>query len=199
MGISEVLLIASLAATAAGGVTSAMGAKQSASAQANSAKYNAEIDTQNAAQALQNANFSIAAGEAQTGIQGQQNRAQMGAIKSQEAASGVDINSGSAADVQQSAREIGQENALTIRSNAVKEAYGYGVQAQGFKEEAQLGTAQAGYAEQAGNIGVASSLLGATSNASTNYLRYLQAGGFGSPSGASGEDFSFQDPLNFGT
>lgn len=182
MGISEILLAVSLASAVGEGVSGAIGAKQQANAQAQSSKYNAAIDAQNATIALQNANWTEQAGEAQAGIQGEQNRATMGAIKVGQAASGVDVNTGSAADVQESAREIGALDALTIRSNATKQAYGYDVQAQQFKEEQQLGVAQAGYAEQAGNINMASSLIGGVSNASTNYLRYLQVNqGLGTP------------------
>lgn len=53
-------------------------------------------------------------------------------ISSQRAAlasQGVDVNSGSAADVQASSAYLGELDAVTIRNNAAREAWGYKVQA----------------------------------------------------------------------
>lgn len=61
----------------------------------------------------------------------------MGAIKAAEAAGNVDVNSGSAVDVQSSAAALGELNAITIRGNAAKEAYGYETQSTSFENQAQ--------------------------------------------------------------
>jgi hypothetical protein len=54
------------------------------------------------------------------------------------AAGGVDINSGSSEDVQQSTEKIGELDAMTIRNNAAREAWGYNVEANQYSQKAEL-------------------------------------------------------------
>ena len=49
----------------------------------------------------------------------------------------VDVNKGSALDVQADAAYLGELDALTIRNNAAKEAYGYSVQAEDLRQRGQ--------------------------------------------------------------
>ncbi len=49
----------------------------------------------------------------------------IGAQRAKQGASGVDVNSGSAVDVQADTAVIGEQDALTIKSNAMREALGY--------------------------------------------------------------------------
>jgi hypothetical protein len=53
----------------------------------------------------------------------------VGRTKAAQAASGIDVNSGSAVSVQASERMLGMLDALTIRSNAARAAYGYQAEA----------------------------------------------------------------------
>ena len=69
------------------------------------------------------------------------------------AAQGVDVNRGSALDVQADAAYLGELDALTIRHNAAKEAWGYGVQAQDFRTKGRI-------AQREGQFGAFSTLLG---------------------------------------
>ncbi len=64
-------------------------------------------------------------------------RGQVGAIEASQAASNITVGSGSAVDVRSSAAEMGELDALTIRSNAEKQAYGYQTQAAAFTGEQQ--------------------------------------------------------------
>lgn len=52
-----------------------------------------------------------------------------------QAASGVDINSGSAASVRSSTKMMGELDALTIKNNAWREAWGYQVESNNQKEQ----------------------------------------------------------------
>jgi hypothetical protein len=54
------------------------------------------------------------------------------------AASGVDINSGSAADVQANTATIGALDEATIRNNAAREAFGYTTQATDYLTRARF-------------------------------------------------------------
>lgn len=86
------------------------------------------------------------------------------------AASNVDVGFGSAVDVQGDAAYLGELDALTIRNNAAREAWGFKVQAADLRTRAtidrQAGVAQAtagGIASHTANINAASTLIGAGS------------------------------------
>lgn len=167
------------AASAVGGVVGAVGAYQQSQAASNAAKYNAQVSTQNATLAQRNASISAQSGEAQVGMQQQKTRATLGAIKANQAASGLDVNSGSAVDVRSSASELGELDALTVRSNAMREAFGYRTQSTNYKAQSTLDQYQAENADTAGIIGAGSTFLGGVSSAASNYAKYQMAGGFG--------------------
>lgn len=170
--------MASLGATALGGVSGAYGAISSANAQAGAANYNASIAAQNAELAKKNEEIASQSGMAQEAIQQQKTRAYVGELKTQQAASGVDVNSGSAVDVRSSAAELGELDALTVRSNATREAFSYGQQAESLKAESALDKFEASNASTAGGINAASTILGSAGNAVDNYYKYKLQGGF---------------------
>ena len=161
------------AASALGGVVQAFGSIQQGQAQSQAAAYNAQVAQQNAQIQQQNATWAAQSGEEQAAAQEQRTRAQVGAIKAAEAADNIDVNSGSAVDVRSSAAELGELSALNIRSNAAKQAYGYETQSWNAQAQANLDQANAAYAQQAGEIGAASDLLGGASDASTSWANYL--------------------------
>ena len=113
--------IASIVSLAGTGI-SALGQMQQGKAASAAAKYNATMATQNA-------NLAGQVGEQNVANEQMKTRAQAGAIMANEAAKGVDVNSGSAVGVHSSAAALGELNALTIRSQAAQQAYGYQSQA----------------------------------------------------------------------
>lgn len=129
---------------------SAIGAISQGQQQAKAAEYQAQVAKNNETIAYQNANYAAAAGETQSYNQGLKERAQSGAIRAAIAGAGVNVNTGSAADVQVSQAELGQQDVEQVRQNAALQAYGYKTQATGFGAQANLDTAQAGYDEEAG-------------------------------------------------
>ncbi len=164
-----------LSAVSAG--VGALGQLQSARAASNSANYNAQVAANNAKLQTQNAALAGAEGEANAGNAAMRTRAEVGSIKTAQAASGVDVNSGSAVDVRSSASELGELNALTIRSNAAKQAYGFQTAATSDTAQSQLDKAQASYASEAGDIGAANTFLGGESNAALNYAKFRSSNG----------------------
>lgn len=172
------LAYAGLGLSALGGVTGAVGAVQQGQAQASAAEYNAQLSNRNAAVAKENANIAGQAGSEQAYIQSQKTRAEVGSIKASQAASGIDVNSGSALDVRTSARELGELDALTVRSNATKEAYGYVNQAANFKSQANLDEFEAKNDKTASYISGASTLLGAAASGADQFYKYQLQGGF---------------------
>ena len=117
-----------LGAQGIGTLMGAMGALQTGSATAAADKYNAAIATLNSGIAKQNATWAANAGDVQAGISSEAGRVNLGSMKANMGASGVDINSGSHVDVLASQAAKNQFDAMTIRSNAARAAYGYEVQ-----------------------------------------------------------------------
>lgn len=158
-----------------GAVGSGIGQMMQGQAQAKSDKYNAQIAANNEQQAENNATRAGQAGEQQAAMSEMKTRATVGAIAANQGAAGIDINKGSAVDVRSSATENGELDALTIRSNAAQEAYGYKVQGANFQAQSQLDTSKAGYDANAGYIGAGSTLLsqgGETALKLNNYNQY---------------------------
>jgi hypothetical protein len=81
----------------------------------------------------------------------------IGSQRTSLAAQNVDVNKGSSLDVQADAAYLGELDALTIRNNAAKEAYGYTVQAQDLRQRGK-------YAKQEGEMGAINTIVGAGSS-----------------------------------
>lgn len=75
-----------------------------------------------------------------------------GAQRSAAAANGVDVTSGSAAQLQDDTRQAGTQDEMTIRNNAWREAWGYKVQATNYGNQGAMSYA-------AGQRGATNSLL----------------------------------------
>ena len=178
-GASTIGTIASYAALA-GAAASTIGSIQQGQSAANSAKYNSEIAANNETIANQNANYASAVGEQQAANQEQKNRSKLGAVIANQAASGIDVNSGSATDVQQSTAEVGQLDAMTIRANAAKQAYGYKVDAASSAAQSQLDKYQAKNDSTAGYVNAATVLGSNVAKGNSNGLfgNYASSKGF---------------------
>lgn len=168
----------SIGSSLVGGGLQAEGQLQSAKAESATAEYNSQVAAQNAQIAGENVNLVGASGTAQVEQQELKNKATYGALVAAQGASGVDVNTGSAKQVQLSQKEVGQLDAMTIQSQAARQAFGYQTQETGFKAESILGKSEAQYAKDAGDIAAGSTLLGSFSSAGINYGKYLASGGF---------------------
>jgi hypothetical protein len=81
----------------------------------------------------------------------------IGAQRTSLATQNVDVNAGSSLDVQADAAYLGELDALTIRSNAAKEAYGFKVQAEDYRLRGK-------YAKQEGDMRAVQSIIGGGSS-----------------------------------
>lgn len=186
-GISEsALAYASIAATVAGAAVSTYGAVQNARAQSQAAAYQAQVAQNNATEAQQNARYAIQAGETSAETQGLKNKEELGAVVASEAANNVDVNSGSALDVQVGQRETGLEDVDQIRSNALLNAYGYQTQATSFTAQSTLDTSTAANDTSQIPVLAGSDLLSGAAAGGNAYTRALQVGAIGSSGGVSG-------------
>ncbi len=145
------LVIASSVLGAVGSIQEGQAANQQANFQANIAKNNADLASRKADEAREFGKVSERKNQiAVLQLLGQQRAAA--------AANGVDVNVGSAADLQADTVAFGRLDDLTIRNNAEREALGFEAQGTNFLLEEQAFKASGQAAVTAGFIGAASSL-----------------------------------------
>jgi len=149
----------------------AKGAQDSGKAQRAAAESGADLADYNAKVADLQAQDAVARGaDAESRFRSQVK----GAIGNQRAgfaAGNIDVGFGSSVDVQADAAFLGELDALQIRTNAQREAWGFKVQATDLRKRAEIarkegvylekaGEASAAGARSAGNWGAASALVG---------------------------------------
>jgi len=149
------------------------GAYEAGQATKKAENFNAQIARDNAAIALQNAAWTGAEGNSQVESQELKNRTQMGNIEANQAASGVDVNKGSAVNVRATQEAMGQLDVATVRANAARRAYGFETEASGFQSQAELDATAAKQAGTAGLISATGTILSGTSTAAQKYAGYL--------------------------
>ncbi len=159
-----------------GAVLGAAGKLEEGSAKAQAANYQAQVAENNKVIALQNSTWAMESGTAKEAAQDMRTRAGVGTLKAKQAASGVDLRTGSSKDVSDAAAALGTLDAMTIRSNTAREAYGYEVAAGSEEAKANLSRMEAEHAETAGEIGAASSLLSGASSAFGKYKAWQNVG-----------------------
>lgn len=186
MSIDPVTLTAiSAGVSALGGIATGIASAQAANYQAKVAENNAKI-------AQQNAVYAAHAGEAKAQQESLRAAARNAAVKGAMAANGVDVNTGSAVDVQASSAAMGSLSTENVMREGQMKSYGYRTQAQDFKDQAGLYRQQASSAMAGGLIKGFSSLLSGASSLSS---------GKGA-SAASGGSYSYgtgMNALNFDT
>lgn len=186
MGI-ETLVIAGLVASAASGAISAEGASEAGGAAADSANYRSQVAANNAILAQRQTTYDTQQGDIQAMESGMKTRQAMGAVRSTEGANGIDVNSGTAVDLQRDVAQQGALDALTIRNNAARKAYNDTIAADSDSADATLFSSQASDAQSAGFTNSFGSILGSASSVSDKWASFQQKGIFGDPafSGAS--------------
>ena len=130
----------------------------------NAANYQAQVAANNAIVAQQNATRAEQAGEAAAENQSRKGAAELAKVKVAQAASGIDVNTGSAVDVQAGERQTNQLETETVFQNDLMKAYGYRVNAENFKAEQGLETAKADEAVPASILSATGSLLSSASS-----------------------------------
>lgn len=158
------MAFAPLVLGAAGTAVSALGIYQQGQARAASANYQAQVAANNAIIAGQNADYAVNAGQAKAAAQSLKGAAIGGRIKASQAANNVDVNTGSAVDVQQSQREISKLDTETTLNNAQLQAYGYRANQTNYLAQSELDKQEAESDKTGAALGAAGSLL---SNASS--------------------------------
>lgn len=107
-------------------------------------------------------------------------RGAIGAQRAGFAAGNIDVGFGSAVDVQEDAAKLGELDALTIRTNAAREAWGYQVSAEDFRRGADITRKEGVAAAESGRVARGTSRWNATSTALGSAGSLLEARyGFG--------------------
>ena len=166
MGLETIAMVAATGFQVAGQI-------QQANAASAAAGYNAKVAQQNAEIATQNANYAGAQGEQNVAAAQSESRAKVAAITANQGASGVDVNSGSSVDVRQSEAKLGMLNALNVRSQAVRQAYGFQTESVNDMAQSKLDKMQGKAAKTAGYLNAASSVLGGAGKAADYYGNHL--------------------------
>ncbi|MGH8338189.1 MAG: hypothetical protein ACRETL_15495, partial [Gammaproteobacteria bacterium] len=113
---------ASTALSTAGGIMGAVGTYQQGMFQSKLATYNSQLATQNQ-------QASLTAGTNAEEIKRLQTGKLVGSEEAGTAAGGIDVGSGSPEAVRSATQSAGEMDALNIRYNAAREAYGYSQEA----------------------------------------------------------------------
>ncbi len=156
------MALISLGTTVVGGIFQAIGQKNQADATAAAANYNAAV-------ARNAATYAQQAGQVKAMAADRQTAAMIGRQRAAFASGGIDVNTGSPLDIQADTARFGRLNAMTIRNNAAREAWGYTAQS-------NLDVAAAKNAQTAGDWGMAGSLIGAGGSFFDKWSSYRTAG-----------------------
>lgn len=167
-----------IGASILGGLFGAAGASEQSQAQQGMYNYQAGVAQINSQISLQNAEYARQQGEQEAQQAGMQGAQRMGQIKVAQASSGLDVNSGSAKQVQSSQALVTGLDLTQIRSNAAKSAYDFDVQATQYQNQATLYKMGATDAAAAEPYNVASSILGSAASVSSKWLQGQQVGMF---------------------
>lgn len=172
----------SIASTIGGGVLSAQGATAEGAAAKQMYGYQAQVARLNAQIDRQNAEWELTKGGREAELYGAKAAQQFGAIRTRQAASGLDINTGTAKRVQDSQTHIAQVDQETIRSNAARAAYAYTTKAAMDENQARIYDLAGTNAEEAAKLKAKASILGTVSSVSSKWMAGSQSGLFGTQS-----------------
>ena len=165
--------------------TGAKAAGQSKGGQNNAAmnQYQAQIARRNAAIQRMRADRAEKAGIAGADLESLRGAQTMGALVGKQAASGVQLNSGSNVDVRADVAKANKFNAANVLQNAELTSWGYRRQADNAETQAKLYDAGAIGAGQTGGA-VAGTLLEGASSVPWKWLKGLGGSGDGMASGS---------------
>lgn len=173
------LAVASIGSSIIGGVQQAQAAKAAGAAQAAQANYQAAVARNNKIIADRKAEDAIKRGKVEE-LQYRQQVSQLtGRQRAVLAGNGVVIDQGSALDITEDTAARGEFDALTIRSNAEREAYDYRVQGQNFESNARLYDATASNALAAGKSAATGALITGAGSVAQKWYGFKKEGVFG--------------------
>jgi hypothetical protein len=158
-------IIAGTATSTAGAVQQGRAAGKAGKAGRRVAEAQANLLEYNADQAEQQAVDALAIGAEQENRVRSEIRQTVGAQRAGFAAQNVLLGEGSAAEVSADARRLGELDLRTTRNNAMRQAWGYRVEATDLRTRAQIARQEGVQIEAAGTSAAHGAYLGAAANA----------------------------------
>lgn len=175
------MAVVGMGATAAGGITSAIGGSMASDAKAQMYQYQAGVAGINEKISKENADYSRYTGEIEAEKSGMKTKFQTGTMKTAQAAHGLDVNKGSAAGARESQHDVGLFDQAIIRSNAARRAYGFEIEGAKYKAESEMYGKAAESTKKAGTLSMIGSLIGTAGSVASKWSS--MGSSFGSPSG----------------
>lgn len=160
-----------------GAAQSAIGAYGAAASQKSSLRYQAQIADLNAVAAERQAQVAMQRGQFQVDQVRRSTAGLKGSQRAQMAANGVDLTTGTPAEVLTSTDLMGEIDAQQAEINAVREAWGYRQQGAGFTSDAMAGRANASAISPM--AAATTSLLGSATSMASSFYSFQKAGAFG--------------------
>ncbi len=161
-----------LAATAASTAMSAYGAYSQGQAQSRQMKAQAQIQENNQKYAEWKAQDALKRASLEEDAYRQKVRGLIGRQTAVQAASGLETAYGSAVETRLDTAAQGELDALTIRNNGEREAWGYRVEAQNLGDQAALSRANASSASSSGKFGAFTSLIGGAGSFASRWYQF---------------------------
>ena len=177
----SMMAVVSMGTAAAGAGVGFLGAKEQGQAEQNMYAYKAAVAQQNEKIAAQNAQNAIVQGGNLAMFSGLKAAQHMGLITAEEAASGIALTGGSAADVRKGQLMGAQTEQAQIRNEAAWRAHGFQVEGLTQQEASTMDIMSGQAAKTAAGYQEVSSLLGGASSVSDKWMKFSQQGvpGFG--------------------
>lgn len=164
------LTIASMAMTAASTAVSVIGQGQAADAQQAQLRYQQSIYRNNQILAQRRADDARLRGEQAADAQRDKTQQLIGRQRATLAGNGVELDTGSALEITTDTAGIGERDALTIRSNAEREALGYEAEGMNFGGQAALAGYQAD--NTSATLGQAATIFGGLGSVADKWYNY---------------------------
>jgi hypothetical protein len=149
--------------TAAAQVKAGEAAQASSESEAQLADFNAQVTDLQAKDAIERGAEQESQFRASV-------RGIIGSQRAGQAANNVDVSYGSTVDVQADAAYLGELDAMTIRTNAAREAWGFKVQGQDYRKRAEIARKEGVYRKEAGGAAATGSIAAGNAQATANYL-----------------------------
>ena len=138
------------------------------------ARFQARVAKNNAVRAEAAARDAIKRGQVDEATQRQATSQAISSSRASAAARGVDVDVGSAVDVAASIAQVGEQDALTIRQNAAREAFNIRQQGEDFTAQAEQAVIAGKNASRLANRQVAGTLIGGATSVASRWYK----GGF---------------------
>lgn len=179
-GVMLALSAGGMAVQTIGQIKSGNAMRRSGEAQQRAADKSGELADFNANVAELQATDAITRGQEEEMRYRTRVRGAIGAQRAGFAASNIDVNYGTAADVQADAAYLGELDALTISGNAAREAWGFKMQAEDLRARGRLAREEGVAFGEAGRVAQSASRWGAAGSLVTSGASLLEARyGFG--------------------